>query len=148
MMSASDLARKLGLMPGRSVCLLEASPSAEAIVRAACPPGVALVVDASDPGEPAHDMARCDVLLFWPRTLDGLTARLATLQACIAPDGALWIVIPKRAHMRARGVAFTWEEMQSAALGTDLVDNKIASFSDTDYATRFVIRKERRGAYR
>lgn len=174
----SDLARKLGLTPDRTVCLLDAPPDAVEIVRAACPPGVALVVGDSGPEGPAykpnrersgetftsgtrtpvvHDRAspthsheelpRYDLILYWPRTRDGLAERLSRLQGRITPDGALWVVMPKKAHARVRGIAFTWEEMQTAALRTDLVDNKIATFSESDYATRFVIRKERRGAY-
>lgn len=139
----SDLARKLGLVSGCTVCLLDAPLDAAAIVRAACPPEAALAVA----GGALSGAARYDILLCWPRALDDLTERLAHLQGCIAPAGALWVVMPKKAHARARGIAFTWEEMQAAALRTDLVDNKIATFSETDYATRFVIRKERRGAY-
>jgi hypothetical protein len=37
--------------------------------------------------------------------------------------------------------------MQAAALATDLVDNKIASFSAEEYATRLVIRREARHKY-
>ena len=141
--ATSDLARKLGLVPGRAVCLLDAPPGAEEIVRAASPPGVVLTIAS----EPLPGGARYDLILYWPRALDGLTERLATLQRRIVPDGGLWLVMPKKAHARARGIAFTWEEMQAAALLTDLVDNKNAAFSATDYATRFVIRKERRAAY-
>jgi hypothetical protein len=36
--------------------------------------------------------------------------------------------------------------MQAAGLQTDLVDNKVASVTEQDYGTRFVIRKERRAA--
>lgn len=139
----SDFARKLGLAPGRTVCLLDAPDDAVTIVRAACPPGVSLTLAL----EPLSDAARYDIMLYWPRTLDGMTERLSRLQGRITPDGALWVVMPKKAHARARGIAFTWEEMQAAALRTDLVDNKIAAFSETDYATRFVIRKERRRTY-
>jgi hypothetical protein len=56
-------------------------------------------------------------------------------------------VIPKKPFARARGVELSWEALQAAGLQTDLVDNKIASISDQEYATRFVIRKERRAAY-
>jgi hypothetical protein len=42
----------------------------------------------------------------------------------------------------------SWEQVQQAALRTDLVDNKIASVSDQEYGTRFVIRKDRRDQYR
>ncbi|HEV2458778.1 MAG TPA: hypothetical protein VGS80_10475, partial [Ktedonobacterales bacterium] len=92
--------------------------------------------------------ARFDLILFWPTAIDGLADRFTRLQRAIHPDGAIWAVIPKKAFARERGVTFTWEEMQAAALTTDLVDNKGAAFSEQDYATRFVIRKDRRASYR
>lgn len=66
-------------------------------------------------------------------------------RARIATDGALWVISPKKEHAKAEGSAHTWDAVQQAALTTDLVDNKIAAFSDNLTATRFVIRKERRG---
>jgi len=45
-------------------------------------------------------------------------------------------------------VALSWEEMQAAGLLTDLVDNKIASVTEEDYGTRFVIRKALREKYK
>jgi hypothetical protein len=70
--------------------------------------------------------------------------RFATLQRQIISDGAIWVVTPKKAVAQRRGLTLTWEEMQAAALTTDLVDNKNASMTDEEYGTRFVIRKERR----
>ncbi len=64
------------------------------------------------------------------------------------PNGAVWAGIPKQRIARQRGLTLTWEEMQAAALQTDLVDNKGASISDEEYATRFVIRKDQRASYR
>jgi hypothetical protein len=69
------------------------------------------------------------------------------LQSEIVPNGAIWAVIPKKKFAPAHGIAFSWSEMQAAALQTDLVDNKEASFSEEEYGTRFVIRKEKRGRY-
>jgi hypothetical protein len=86
-------------------------------------------------------------LLFWPSRLEGLVERFAQLQWQIVPEGAIWAVIPKKPFARARGIAFTWEAMQLAGLQTDLVDNKIATLSAEEYATRFVIRKEHRSRY-
>jgi hypothetical protein len=137
-MVAADLARKLGIRPGQRISLLDATHDAAALLRATC-------ADAEFDDALAQD--HYDLVFFWPRTLDGFTARLAELQRAIAPDGAVWVVIPKQAIARRRGLGFTWEEVQAAALTTDLVDNKIASLSDEEYATRFVIRKERRGRH-
>jgi len=136
----AGLARKLGITPGQRVCLLDATPATAALVRAACGPDVAFDDDVS--------AGRYDAILAWPRTLDGLPERLAILARRVVPDGAIWIVIPKKPAARARGLGFTWEEMQATALAVaDLVDNKVASLSDEEYATRFVIRKGRRGDY-
>jgi hypothetical protein len=52
--------------------------------------------------------------------------------------------MPKKAFAAGRGVSFSWEEMQAEGLRGDLVDNKVASITATDYGTRFVIRKARR----
>jgi hypothetical protein len=76
--------------------------------------------------------------------LDGLVEWFAALQGQIAPTGAVWAVMPKKKFAPGRRVSFTWEELQAAGLQTDLVDNKIASITEQDYGTRFVIRKERR----
>lgn len=70
----------------------------------------------------------------------------ADLQRRLRPDGKLWIVLPKKAHAEATDFPHSWDEVQRAALKTDLVDNKIAAFSDELTAVRFVIRLTRRPA--
>jgi hypothetical protein len=132
----NDLARKLGLKPGQVILLLEASPDGEGRVKKASPPGV--IYSATLEEKPF------DQILFWPRQLQGLLERFALLQDCIRPEGAIWAILPKKKFAQARGIDFTWEQMQEAGLQTDLVDNKTASFSQEEYATRFVIRKARR----
>jgi hypothetical protein len=132
----SDLAKKLGIKPGMAVSLLEAPPEAERAIQESAP----WVVYSTRLGE-----GRYDIILFWPNELEGLAERFAELQRRIAPDGSIWAVIPKQKFAARRGVHFTWEQMQAAGLQTDLVDNKVASITEQDYGTRFVIRKERRG---
>jgi hypothetical protein len=136
----ASLATKLQLLPGTKVLLLDASGPALELLAQAAPAGVAF--------DTIHrvDM-RYEVIFFWPRSLEGLAERFDALQRDIEPDGALWVVIPRRAAARKRGITFTWNEMQAAALSTDLVDNKIASLDQEEYATRFVIRRERRHMY-
>jgi hypothetical protein len=68
----------------------------------------------------------------------------ANLERRLEPSGKLWIVLPKKAHAERTGFPHTWDEVQRAALKTDLVDNKIAAFSDDLTAVRFVIRLSRR----
>jgi hypothetical protein len=140
MLDTSNLARKLGIVPGCSLLLLDAPPQSAALLRDACPPGVS-VTDA-DNGE-----ARYDLIFLWLQADDGLTERFAALQWRIMPNGAIWVMLLKKPVARMRGVTLTWEQMQAAALQTDLVDNKGATFSDEEYGTRFVIRRERRSLY-
>lgn len=136
----TDLARKFGIVSGGSVWLVDAPAPSAALLRAACPPNVALT-------DTADSTQRYDLICIWPLHADGLTERLAALQWRIVPDGAIWVVMLKKPVARKRGITFTWDEMQAAALQTDLVDNKIATLSEAEFGTRFVIRRERRPAY-
>ena len=137
MFDASSLARKLGIKPGHTILLLDAPAPSAALLRDACPPGVT-VADADD------SETRYDIIFVWLRAADGLAERFAALQWRIMPNGAIWVMLLKKPVARKRGVTLTWEQMQAAALQTDLVDNKGATFSDEEYGTRFVIRRERR----
>jgi hypothetical protein len=136
----ASLAQKLGLKPGQLICLLEATPETAQVIRAAYEEDVGGDVKISE----TLDDALFDLIFYWPRDQRGLAGRFATLQRQFVTAGAIWVVLPKRAVAQRRGLTLTWEEMQAAALTTDLVDNKNASITDEEYGTRFVIRKERR----
>ena len=135
----SELARKLGLKPGQKIYLVGAPAASRAPLMAECPAGVTLAEAPTDAG--------FDAVFFWPRQLDGLTERFEQLARVISVDGAVWAVLPNKRHAPQRGISFSWEQMQAAGLRTDLVDNKIVSLSPEEYATRFVIRKDRRAHY-
>jgi hypothetical protein len=137
----ASLATKLGLLPGMMVLLLDAPGAALELLTGAAPAGV--VVETTEQTATLYDM-----VFFWPRSLERLGARFDELQWVMDPDGALWVAMPKQAAAKKRGITFSWNEMQAAALSTDLVDNKIATLDQEEYATRFVIRRERRQAYR
>jgi len=62
-------------------------------------------------------------------------ARLSELKTWIEPNGAVWAVRPKGA-----GTAIRDTELIAAGLAAGLVDNKIASFSESQSAMRFVFR--------
>jgi hypothetical protein len=132
----AGLAEKLGIRPGHVVCLLNAPTEAATLIRQECSE-----VRFSD----TLERGPYDVILFWPTQLAGLSGRFAPLQYHIVPNGAIWAIIPKKPFARDRGIDFGWSDVQEAALRTDLVDNKVASLSLEEYATRFVIRKDRRG---
>lgn len=77
---------------------------------------------------------RCDVVLM--RAADaGSLRRLREVKEWIKPDGAIWVIRVKGAAAALRDV-----DLIEAGLAAGLVDNKIASFSDTEGAMRFVFR--------
>lgn len=134
--AAAELARKLGLRPGQRIRLIGAPPSAAARIQEA---GTGLQFLRSP-------NAAVDQIFWWPQEVEDLAPKMANLKRRLAPDGSLWIVMPKKAFAPARRIAYTWETMQAEGLKSDFVDNKVASIDDQDYGTRFVLRKELRPA--
>jgi hypothetical protein len=61
--------------------------------------------------------------------------RLNTVKSWIEPNGGIWVVRPKGGRSALRET-----DLFEAGLAAGLVDNKIASFSDTHSAMRFVFR--------
>src|SRR5215468_6034505 len=127
----ASLAQKLGLKPGQRICLLDATPETAPMILAACAEDGDMAITET------LDDAPLDMIFFWPRELAGLAERFVALQRQIVSDGAIWVVLPKKAVAQRRGLTLTWDEMQAAALTTDLVDNKNASMTDEEYGTRF-----------
>jgi 16S rRNA G1207 methylase RsmC len=136
----ASLAQKLGLKPGQTICLLDATAETAQVIRAACAEDVGGDVTIAE----TLDGAPVSMIFYWPREIEGLEGRFAALQRQIVSNGAIWVVLPKKTVAQRRGLTLTWEEMQGAALTTDLVDNKNASMTGEEYGTRFVIRRERR----
>jgi hypothetical protein len=60
---------------------------------------------------------------------------LKEVKGWIEPNGAIWVVRPKGGRSELRET-----DLIEAGLAAGLVDNKIASFSDTHGAMRFVFR--------
>lgn len=137
----ADIGRKLGMQSGQMLAIIDLPAAVASALQREAPPDTTFVGEADAASTPY------DLIFFAPLALDGLAARLAGLQRRIVPSGAIWLVIPKKRYAASRGIAFTWDQMQAAALTTDLVDNKIVSLTAEDYATRFVIRKDRRHLY-
>lgn len=131
----SDLARKLGLQPGQRVLLIGASRTAVDHLRKSSSGAIRFLTRAT---------SMVDQVFWWPKEVRRLPSELARLKRILDPGGAVWIVMPKKPFALARGVRFTWEEMQAQGLKGDFVDNKIATIDDQEYATRFVLRRDRR----
>ena len=123
---------KLGVKPGHRVHLVN-PPTGFSEELAAVSPHIIL--------EPGLDQGHLDVILAWPA--GDLSTMFQRLLPSLRPDGAIWVVIPKKASKTA-GPSF--QSALQAALPLGLVDNKTLSFSPTEYGIRFVIRRGLRKA--
>lgn len=129
--SSRGLLDKLGVKPGMRVAMVafeDASFQAELAERGA-------VVAALEPG---LDM------IFYRVGEPGELMRISEFRPLIRDSGAIWVLRDKGADRRVREV-----DIIEAGRAFDLVDNKIASFSDTVAAMRLVVplnhrRKEER----
>ena len=75
-----------------------------------------------------------DLVFLGARKLSDLK-RLKDVKTWIEPNGAIWVVRPKGGRSEIRDT-----DVIEAGLAAGLVDNKIASFSDTHGAMRLVFR--------
>jgi hypothetical protein len=122
--STRPLLDKLGVKPGSKVC----------------------IVDLDDPGfitllrTRTSDIAKgkprtpCDMVFLGAQDPADLK-RLSVIKKWIEPNGAIWVVRPKGGRSALRDV-----DVIDAGLAAGLVDNKIASFSETHGAMRLVYR--------
>jgi hypothetical protein len=76
----------------------------------------------------------CDIVFMGANEVRDLQ-RLKEVKRWIEPNGAIWVVRRKGAGSPLRDT-----DLIGAGLSAGLVDNKIASFSDTHGAMRFVFR--------
>lgn len=121
--SNRPLLDKLGVKPGSKVAVVNVDPSFIESLRER-----ASSVVQGKPRTP------CD-LVFLGATRPEDLERIPEVKQWIEPDGAVWVIRPKG----GRGEVGEMDVM-NAGLATGLVDNKIASFSDTHSAMRFVYR--------
>ncbi len=74
-------------------------------------------------------------LVFFGAKSDADLRRLKDLKTWIEPNGAIWVIRPKGGRSEISDI-----DVISAGLAAGLVDNKIASFSETHGAMRLVFR--------
>ena len=82
----------------------------------------------------------CDLLFFGADAPADLK-KLKDLKGYIEPNGAIWVIRPKGGRSALRDT-----DVIDAGLAAGLVDNKIASFSETHGALRLVLRLRDRPA--
>jgi len=122
--STRPLLDKLGVKPGSRVAIVDLDdPGFLAQLRARTPDIVQ--------GRPRK---LCDLVFMGARELRDLK-RIKDVKSWIEPNGAIWVVRPKGGRSEIRDT-----DVIEAGLAAGLVDNKIASFSDTHGAMRLVYR--------
>jgi hypothetical protein len=122
--STRPLLDKLGVKPGSKVCVVDLDDAAFITLLRQRTSDIVL----RKPRTP------CDLVFMGARTRADLK-RLNVIKTWIEPNGAIWVVRPKGGRSELRDV-----DVIEAGLAAGLVDNKIASFSETHGAMRLVYR--------
>ena len=122
------IVEKLGIKPGARVAMV-------ALDDAELADGLTALGAKVRQGAPR---AEVDVVLFGVEA-EGDLARVAPLAAKLAKDGALWVVRPKGAKGKTGKAGVAEGAVRAAGLGVGLVDVKVARYSETHTAAKFVI---------
>ena len=130
---SADLVRKLGIRPGHRLFVREECMDLLAAIKPHLPPRVTVT------NQPPREGA--NVVLMRPDE-EELGTVFREMREWITPEGAVWVVVKKKPYRQEGDVSF--ETAQAAALPTGLVDTKECSVSETEYATRYVLRRELR----
>ena len=124
----TPLLDKLGVKPGARVAIIRIH---DEVFRALLPERTTDITE----GNP---LPQTDLIFLAADSVDELL-EIGTLQESLVPNGAIWVVSRKGKAATLRDV-----DVIDAAKSAGLVDNKVASFSDTHTALRLVIPVARR----
>jgi hypothetical protein len=128
--STRPLLDKLGVKPGAKIAIVDLDDAGF----------VSLLRQRTADIVRGKPSTQCDLVFFGAEDADDLK-RLKDLKTWIEPNGAIWVVRPKGGRSALRDT-----DVIDAGLAAGLVDNKIASFSDTHGAMRLVFRLRDRPA--
>jgi len=85
-----------------------------------------------------------DVVIVWMKRDERLDNFFRAVERKIKQDGALCCIFPKQLLRLERKFSYDWDAMVRSGLNTQLVDNKTLTFSEEEYGTRLVVRKDLR----
>jgi hypothetical protein len=122
--STRPLLDKLGVKPGAKICVIDLDDAAF----------ISLLRERTSDIVLRKPRTPCD-LVFLGASKPVDLKRLNVIKTWIEPNGAIWVVRPKGGRSAIRDI-----DVIEAGLAAGLVDNKIASFSDTQGAMRLVYR--------
>lgn len=128
--SGTPLAKKLGVKAGHRVALIGAPPGFVDCL-AGLPEEVTIC-------NSLRGKQVCDVIVFFARSEEELTAKFLNLAERLSTAGGLWIAWPKKAS----GVQTDVSEgvVRAIGLSSRLVDNKVCAIDETWSGLRFVRR--------
>jgi hypothetical protein len=131
--SGRALPDKLGIKPGMRIALVGTPAGFELTP---LPPGVGV-------GRLRPDL---DLVMFFTTNAAQLATRWPALTRSLTPAGALWVAWPKKAAVKALGIAsdMTEDAVRDVALPTGWVDNKVCAVDDRWSGLRCVLRVELR----
>ncbi|MDT7838237.1 DUF3052 domain-containing protein [Aquabacterium sp. OR-4] len=127
--SGTPLARKLGIVAGAQVCVLNA-PEGYAGWLAPLPPGLVWAAAASPQTDLPH--------LFTTRQAE-LATQLTLLRQALRPDAMLWVSWPKKASRMPTDI--TEDVIRTLALPLGWVDVKVCAVSEVWSGLKLVVRK-------
>jgi hypothetical protein len=122
--STRPLLDKLGVKPGSKVCVIDLDDMGF----------ISLLRQRTSDIVTRKPRTPCDLVFLGAQEPNDLK-RLSVIKTWIEPNGAIWVVRPKGGRSALRDV-----DVIQAGLAAGLVDNKIASFSETLGAMRLVYR--------
>jgi len=130
--SGTPLPRKLGIVPGSRLGLVDPPPAFAGLL-VPWPPGATVVADGLD----------LDVAVVFVTRGAQLAPTHAAMAPRLKPAGALWFAWPKRGS----GVEtdLNGDVLRDVILPTGWVDTKVCAIDGTWSGLRFVRRRERRG---
>ena len=137
MMVDKTFAKKLGIKKNQLIVCLNVNEKILKFIRSQLPSSTKLKTE-------LDEKDRQDIVITWFKEGDNFYKIFNVLQNTIKSNGAIWGVISKKQVAKKKGVNLFWGDMIKTALKTNLVDNKVLSFSEEDYGTRFVIRSSTR----
>ena len=122
--STRPLLDKLGVKPGSKVAIVDLDDAGF----------LSLLRERTSDIVKSRPRAPVDLVFMGARDAADLK-RLSDVKKWIEPNGAIWVVRPKGGRAAIKDT-----DVIAAGLAAGLVDNKIASFSDTHGAMRLVFR--------
>ncbi|MEK6207102.1 MAG: hypothetical protein AABM32_05620 [Chloroflexota bacterium] len=136
MRTAVEVVPKLGLKPGLPALRIGGVATYDRPIEHLA--GQLVVVDLRVPVR-AKD-GRYGLVLCFALDKVALDRLASELVRVTHPDGAIWLVVWKKALLPDD--ASGWDEVQDALLETGWVDNKVLSLGEEVYATRYVRRRK------